>query len=97
MADEDGHAAVVAGDVPADRDHDHDHGHDHGHDTDDASGEDVCRICRMEGSHEQPLFNPCNCSGSIRFIHQDWYVPPSSCTRCDPMLGFGRWHSKGLG
>ena len=31
---------------------------------------DTCRICRGEGSHEEPLFYPCKCSGSIKFVHQ---------------------------
>ena len=36
---------------------------------------EVCRICRVEGSHDAPLFNPCNCAGSMAYIHQDWYTP----------------------
>ena len=32
---------------------------------------DTCRICRGEGSKEEPLFYPCKCSGSIRFVHQN--------------------------
>lgn len=32
---------------------------------------DTCRICRGEGSSEEPLFHPCKCSGSIMFVHQD--------------------------
>jgi len=35
---------------------------------------DHCRICRSEGSREEPLFHPCKCSGSIKFVHQDWYA-----------------------
>ena len=31
---------------------------------------DTCRICRGEGSQEEPLFYPCKCSGSIKFVHQ---------------------------
>ena len=31
---------------------------------------DTCRICRGEGSNEEPLFYPCKCSGSIKFVHQ---------------------------
>lgn len=31
---------------------------------------DTCRICRGEGSPEEPLFYPCKCSGSIKFVHQ---------------------------
>ncbi|ORZ19049.1 hypothetical protein BCR42DRAFT_450178 [Absidia repens] len=33
--------------------------------------EAICRVCRCEGSTEQPLFHPCKCSGSIRYVHQD--------------------------
>ena len=34
-------------------------------------GSDYCRICRGEASDDQPLFYPCKCSGSIRYVHQD--------------------------
>ncbi|KIW04532.1 uncharacterized protein PV09_04286 [Verruconis gallopava] len=32
---------------------------------------DTCRICRGEGSLDEPLFYPCKCSGSIKYVHQD--------------------------
>lgn len=32
---------------------------------------DTCRICRAEGLKDEPLFYPCKCSGSIKFVHQD--------------------------
>lgn len=32
---------------------------------------DYCRICRGEAADELPLFYPCKCSGSIKFVHQD--------------------------
>jgi E3 ubiquitin-protein ligase MARCH6 len=32
---------------------------------------DSCRICRGEGTPEEPLFYPCKCSGSIKYVHQD--------------------------
>lgn len=32
---------------------------------------DTCRICRGEGSKQDPLFYPCKCSGSIKFVHQN--------------------------
>ena len=32
---------------------------------------DTCRICRGEGTREEPLFYPCRCSGSIKYVHQD--------------------------
>jgi E3 ubiquitin-protein ligase MARCH6 len=32
---------------------------------------DTCRICRGEGGADEPLFYPCKCSGSIKYVHQD--------------------------
>jgi hypothetical protein len=36
----------------------------------------VCRICRMGASRDDPLYWPCRCSGSIKYVHQqcllDW-------------------------
>lgn len=32
---------------------------------------DTCRICRGDGTPEEPLFYPCKCSGSIKYVHQD--------------------------
>ncbi|USP77693.1 ERAD-associated E3 ubiquitin-protein ligase doa10 [Curvularia clavata] len=32
---------------------------------------DTCRICRGEGTADEPLFFPCKCSGSIRYVHQE--------------------------
>lgn len=32
---------------------------------------DTCRICRGEGTSDEPLFYPCKCSGSIKYVHQD--------------------------
>jgi len=34
----------------------------------------VCRVCHGEEEVERPLFHPCNCSGSIKYIHQDCLV-----------------------
>jgi len=31
----------------------------------------TCRICRGEETPEEPLFYPCKCNGSIRFVHQE--------------------------
>lgn len=30
-----------------------------------------CRVCRMGGEDDRPLYNPCLCSGSIGLVHQD--------------------------
>ncbi|KAJ4936812.1 hypothetical protein JOQ06_001398 [Pogonophryne albipinna] len=38
---------------------------------DTAEEADICRVCRSEGSQEKPLFHPCVCTGSIKFIHQE--------------------------
>ncbi|KAI0251385.1 hypothetical protein BJV78DRAFT_1375071 [Lactifluus subvellereus] len=38
-----------------------------GADTD----QDTCRICSAPAEPDQPLFHPCKCSGTIRYIHQD--------------------------
>ncbi|GMH33695.1 hypothetical protein BSKO_01529 [Bryopsis sp. KO-2023] len=38
-----------------------------GEDEDDAS---VCRICRMPSEADSPLFHPCRCSGSIKYVHE---------------------------
>ncbi|KAF2469360.1 uncharacterized protein BDR25DRAFT_304475 [Lindgomyces ingoldianus] len=41
--------------------------------TSKGSGDDgdTCRICRGEGTTDEPLFYPCKCSGSIKFVHQE--------------------------
>lgn len=33
--------------------------------------EDVCRICRTSGEINSPLYYPCACSGSIKYVHQE--------------------------
>lgn len=46
----------------------------------------TCRICRCEGTDSQPLFHPCKCRGSIKYIHQeclqDWLAHSQKDT-CD--------------
>lgn len=32
--------------------------------------ESCCRICRDEGSAEEPLYHPCDCAGTMRFVHE---------------------------
>lgn len=32
--------------------------------------EDVCKVCRSPGEDDDPLFYPCACKGSVRFVHQ---------------------------
>ncbi|XP_047503462.1 E3 ubiquitin-protein ligase MARCHF6 [Pieris napi] len=40
----------------------------------DLSGADFCRFCRSEASSDRPLFHPCICTGSIKWIHQECLV-----------------------
>ncbi|KXN73137.1 zf-C3HC4-domain-containing protein [Conidiobolus coronatus NRRL 28638] len=35
---------------------------------------EFCRVCRGEATDDQPLFHPCKCSGSIRYVHQDCLI-----------------------
>ena len=32
--------------------------------------EEVCRVCHGPGEDRQPLYHPCKCSGSIKWVHQ---------------------------
>ncbi|XP_029002896.1 E3 ubiquitin-protein ligase MARCHF6 [Betta splendens] len=41
---------------------------------DTAEEADICRVCRSEGSPDKPLYHPCVCTGSIKFIHQECLV-----------------------
>ncbi|KAL5467202.1 hypothetical protein EMCRGX_G031401 [Ephydatia muelleri] len=36
--------------------------------------EDICRVCRTAATAGRPLFYPCLCTGSIKYIHQDCLV-----------------------
>eukprot|EP00126_Sphaerothecum_destruens_P006027 Sdes_comp19176_c0_seq1m9976 len=48
--------------------------------------EDICRVCRSEGSSDNPLFYPCVCTGSIRYIHQEClmkWLQHSRTTKCE--------------
>uniref|UniRef100_A0A8C7VHX0 E3 ubiquitin-protein ligase MARCHF6 n=1 Tax=Oncorhynchus mykiss TaxID=8022 RepID=A0A8C7VHX0_ONCMY len=41
---------------------------------DTAEEGDICRVCRSEGTLDKPLYHPCVCTGSIKFIHQECLV-----------------------
>jgi len=62
-------------------------------DTGDNGG-DICRVCRCEGASDRPLFHPCICTGSIKFIHQDcllqWlkYSKKEFCELCSHRFSF---------
>ena len=37
----------------------------------DSDEEPCCRVCHGEAEISRPLFHPCRCDGSIKFVHQD--------------------------
>ncbi|XP_076370807.1 E3 ubiquitin-protein ligase MARCHF6-like isoform X2 [Tachypleus tridentatus] len=42
------------------------------HDGNDYDGEeDICRMCRSAGNIESPLYYPCICRGSMKYVHQE--------------------------
>ncbi|CAG9812916.1 unnamed protein product [Phaedon cochleariae] len=38
------------------------------------SNSEICRVCISEGLPDRPLFHPCICTGSIKWIHQECLV-----------------------
>lgn len=56
--------------------------------------ERTCRVCRCEGTPSQPLFHPCKCRGSIKYIHQEclqfWldHSHKDSCDICNSKFHF---------
>ena len=60
---------------------------------------DVCRVCHGEEEVGRPLFHPCNCSGSIKFVHQDclveWFKVSNKqhCELCGEKISFTKKYS----
>uniref|UniRef100_A0A5K4F402 RING-type E3 ubiquitin transferase n=1 Tax=Schistosoma mansoni TaxID=6183 RepID=A0A5K4F402_SCHMA len=60
-----------------------------------------CRVCRCEGTVSKPLFHPCLCTGSIKYIHQDclvrWleYSKRNTCELCNHRFAFTRIYASG--
>ncbi|KAL0955165.1 hypothetical protein HGRIS_004073 [Hohenbuehelia grisea] len=60
----------------------------------EAEEQDTCRICSAPAEDGQPLFHPCKCSGTIRYIHQDclttWlaHSKKKSCDVCKHPYSF---------
>lgn len=58
------------------------------------SNSDICRVCRSEGLPDRPLFHPCICTGSIKWIHQEclmqWmkYSHKEYCELCGYRFSF---------
>ncbi|PIL24929.1 hypothetical protein GSI_12816 [Ganoderma sinense ZZ0214-1] len=64
--------------------------------------QDTCRICSAPAEPEQPLFYPCKCSGTIRYIHQDclteWlaHSKKKTCDVCKHPYSFTKVYSKDM-
>ncbi|KAG0742313.1 hypothetical protein G6F61_004976 [Rhizopus arrhizus] len=56
--------------------------------------QEICRVCRSESTPDHPLYHPCKCSGSIRFVHEDCLIEWLShsrkkyCELCDHPFKF---------
>lgn len=63
---------------------------------------DTCRICRGEGTSGEPLFYPCKCSGSIKYVHQDclmeWlsHSQKKHCELCKTPFRFTKLYSPNM-
>ncbi|KAF2660330.1 hypothetical protein K491DRAFT_589394 [Lophiostoma macrostomum CBS 122681] len=63
---------------------------------------DTCRICRGEGTAEEPLFFPCKCSGSIKYVHQEclmeWlsHSQKKYCELCKTSFRFTKLYHPGM-
>ncbi|KAI0831910.1 hypothetical protein BC628DRAFT_1350502 [Trametes gibbosa] len=64
--------------------------------------QDTCRICSAPAEPEQPLYHPCKCSGTIRYIHQDclteWlaHSKKKNCDVCKYPYSFTKVYSKDM-
>lgn len=63
---------------------------------------DTCRICRGESTPEEPLFYPCKCSGSIKYVHQEclmeWlsHSQKKYCELCKTSFRFTKLYHPGM-
>ncbi|WBW74574.1 ER ubiquitin-protein ligase E3 Doa10 [Schizosaccharomyces osmophilus] len=63
------------------------------------SDEEICRVCRCEGTEDSPLFHPCKCTGSIRYVHQECLVEwlahskKKHCELCKSQFRFTKIYS----
>ncbi|CAH0563508.1 unnamed protein product [Brassicogethes aeneus] len=63
-------------------------------DSELSNNSDICRVCRSEGQADRPLFHPCICTGSIKWIHQEclmqWmrYSRKEYCELCGHRFSF---------
>ncbi|KAF1957746.1 hypothetical protein CC80DRAFT_469686 [Byssothecium circinans] len=67
-----------------------------------AEDADTCRICRGEGTADEPLFYPCKCSGSIKYVHQEclmeWlsHSQKKYCELCKTSFRFTKLYHPGM-
>ncbi|KAL0472928.1 hypothetical protein QR685DRAFT_156715 [Neurospora intermedia] len=47
------------------------HSHTHSQPHNNPRESEQCRICRGDASPDDPLYHPCKCSGSIKWVHQE--------------------------
>ncbi|CCC10464.1 hypothetical protein SMACR_08017 [Sordaria macrospora] len=47
------------------------HSHTHSQPNNNLREPEQCRICRGEATPDDPLYHPCKCSGSIKWVHQE--------------------------
>ncbi|THH10343.1 hypothetical protein EW145_g1377 [Phellinidium pouzarii] len=63
---------------------------------------DTCRICSAPAEPDAPLFHPCKCSGTIRYIHQDclttWlaHSKKKTCDVCKFKYSFTKVYSPNM-
>ena len=65
--------------------------------------DDCCRVCHGEAEESRPLFHPCRCSGSIKFVHQDclqtWLKVSNKshpkCELCGELFNFRNIYTTG--
>ncbi|KAF2714459.1 hypothetical protein K504DRAFT_528792 [Pleomassaria siparia CBS 279.74] len=68
----------------------------------DKEDADTCRICRGEGTTDEPLFFPCKCSGSIKYVHQEclmeWlsHSQKKYCELCKTSFRFTKLYHPGM-
>ncbi|OCT46322.1 C3HC4 type (RING finger) zinc finger containing protein [Cladophialophora carrionii] len=64
--------------------------------------QNYCRICRGEGTVAQPLYYPCKCSGSIKFVHQEclmeWlsHSQKKYCELCKTSFRFTKLYDRSM-
>uniref|UniRef100_A0A0K0E802 RING-type E3 ubiquitin transferase n=1 Tax=Strongyloides stercoralis TaxID=6248 RepID=A0A0K0E802_STRER len=65
---------------------------DSGKDNSDNEDTDICRVCRLSG--DEPLYYPCKCIGTIKYVHQkcltEWlkHSKKEACELCNHKFSF---------